>query len=336
MDAGHELVGFEQIGLARGRRAAHDGARGHRRFVEEDDRHAGAELGVMGVADAQARYVGDEIAESGSCASKRQKAAVHKLARAARLAFLAARTRLEGVMLSLSLPAAALGGLISFLSPCVLPLVPPYLSYLAGHDLRSAQCGRGGRCAAGRFWPPSCSLRASPRSSCFWARRPRRSGRSIRQYLDVLSTLAGVAIIVMGLHFLGVFRIGLFYREARVHGEKPVGLWGAYVMGLAFAFGWTPCIGPVLAADPGGRRAPKTASPKARMLLAAYSAGLGIPFLLAAFAMRPFMALDEADALAFRRDREDHGRAARPHRHRVPDRLDHHRVVLASGDVSRL
>ena len=73
-------------------------------------------------------------------------------------------------------------------------------------------------------------------------------GQVVRQYLDVLSTVAGIAIIVMGLHFLGVFRIGLLYREARFNVDKPVGLWGAYVMGLAFAFGWTPCIGPVLAA----------------------------------------------------------------------------------------
>jgi cytochrome c-type biogenesis protein len=94
----------------------------------------------------------------------------------------------------------------------------------------------------------------------------------------------------MGLHVLGVFRIGLFYREARFNVAKPVGLWGAYVMGLAFAFGWTPCIGPVLAAILAVAGSEQSVATGA-LLLAAYSAGLGIPFLLAAFAMRPFMAL---------------------------------------------
>jgi cytochrome c-type biogenesis protein len=115
-------------------------------------------------------------------------------------------------------------------------------------------------------------------------------GQVIRQYLDVLSTVAGLAIIVMGLHFLGLFRIGLFYREARFQVEKPVGLWGAYVMGLAFAFGWTPCIGPVLAAILAVAGSEDGVAHGA-LLLAAYSAGLGIPFLLAAFAMKPVVAL---------------------------------------------
>ena len=91
----------------------------------------------------------------------------------------------------------------------------------------------------------------------------------------------------MGLHFLGVFRIGLLYREARVSVEKPVGLWGAYVMGLAFAFGWTPCIGPILASIL-AVAGPETSVGQGAFLLAVYSAGLGLPFLLAAFAMTPF------------------------------------------------
>jgi cytochrome c-type biogenesis protein len=115
-------------------------------------------------------------------------------------------------------------------------------------------------------------------------------GQAIRQYLDVLSTIAGLAIIVMGLHFLGIFRIGFLYREARFNVDKPVGLWGAYVMGLAFAFGWTPCIGPVLAAILTVAGSEDSVSQGA-ILLAAYSAGLGIPFLLAAFAMKPFVAI---------------------------------------------
>ena len=104
-----------------------------------------------------------------------------------------------------------------------------------------------------------------------------------------LATLAGIVIIVMGLHFLGLTRIALLMREKRVTMPKPVGLWGAYVMGLAFAFGWTPCIGPILAAILAVAASEKTVAQGAG-LLAVYSLGLGIPFLVAAFAVEPFAA----------------------------------------------
>ena len=193
-------------------------------------------------------------------------------------------------MLSVSLPAATLGGLISFLSPCVLPLVPPYLSFLAGTTFDQLHAGDDR--AVRRRAVLAALLFVAGFATVFVLLGATASalGQVIRQYLDVLSTIAGVAIIVMGLHFLGIFRIGLFYREARFSVEKPVGLWGAYVMGLAFAFGWTPCIGPVLAAILAVAASEDSVSYGA-MLLAAYSAGLGIPFLLAAFAMKPFVAL---------------------------------------------
>ena len=92
----------------------------------------------------------------------------------------------------------------------------------------------------------------------------------------------------MGLHFLGVFKLHFLYREKRMEVEKPVGLWGAYVMGLAFAFGWTPCIGPILAAILAVASSEETVG-KGAGLLAVYSLGLGVPFLLAALAIEPFM-----------------------------------------------
>ncbi|QFU14745.1 cytochrome c biogenesis CcdA family protein [Microvirga thermotolerans] len=192
-------------------------------------------------------------------------------------------------MLSVSLPAAMLGGLISFLSPCVLPLVPPYLSFLAGTTFD--RLNAGDRAVRWRALLAAL-LFVAGFSTVFVLLGATASalGQAIRQYLDVLSTVAGLAIIVMGLHFLGVFRIGLFYREARLSVAKPVGLWGAYVMGLAFAFGWTPCIGPVLAAILTVAGSEQSVAQGA-LLLAAYSAGLGIPFLLAAFAMKPVVAL---------------------------------------------
>jgi cytochrome c-type biogenesis protein len=92
----------------------------------------------------------------------------------------------------------------------------------------------------------------------------------------------------MGLHFLGLFRLAFLYREKRFSVEKPIGLWGAYVMGLAFAFGWTPCIGPILAAILALAGTEDTVA-RGAALLGVYSAGLGIPFIVAALAMAPFL-----------------------------------------------
>jgi cytochrome c-type biogenesis protein len=193
-------------------------------------------------------------------------------------------------MLDVSLPAAALGGLISFLSPCVLPLVPPYLSFLAGVTLDELQ----GKDDWGvrRRAVLTALLFVAGFSTVFVILGATASalGLFIRQYVDVLSMVAGLAIIVMGLHFLGLFRIGLLYREARVSVDRSVDMWGAYVMGLAFAFGWTPCIGPILAAILAVAGS-ETSVTHGALLLAVYSAGLGVPFILAAFAMRPFVAL---------------------------------------------
>jgi cytochrome c-type biogenesis protein len=112
-------------------------------------------------------------------------------------------------------------------------------------------------------------------------------GGLLRQYLQWLTVIAGLAIIVMGLHFLGLFKIAFLYREKRWSPAKPVGVWGGYVMGLAFAFGWTPCIGPVLAAVLTVAAGEATVA-RGAGLLAIYAAGLGLPFILAAFAMGPF------------------------------------------------
>ena len=149
---------------------------------------------------------------------------------------------------NVTLSAAALAGLLSFLSPCVLPLVPPYLTFIAGTGLE--ELAEGGERRAQRDTLIAAVLFVLGFSTVFVVLGATASalGQTVRQHLPLLSALAGVAIIGMGLHFLGVFRLHLLYREKRVSVEKPIGLWGAYVMGLAFAFGWTPCIGPILAA----------------------------------------------------------------------------------------
>jgi len=186
--------------------------------------------------------------------------------------------------------AALFAGFVSFLSPCVLPLVPPYLVYLAGASLEQL-AKSGEQTALWRRTMPAALLFVLGFSTVFVALGASASivGAVVRAYSAELSILAGVVIIVMGLHFLGVFRIGVLLREKRMEMVKPVGLWGAYVMGLAFAFGWTPCIGPILAAILAVAASEQTVTRGAE-LLAIYSLGLGIPFLLAAAAVGPFAA----------------------------------------------
>ncbi len=189
----------------------------------------------------------------------------------------------------ISLPAAALAGLLSFVSPCVLPLVPPYLTFLAGTTLTELSVVKNnGR--ARRDIVLTALVFVLGFTTVFVALGATASlfGQVVRAYSTLLGTLAGIAIIAMGLHFLGAFRFAFLYREARVNIVKPVGLWGAYVMGLAFAFGWTPCIGPILAAILSLAGSEDTVA-KGAGLLAVYSLGLGLPFLGAALMIEPFL-----------------------------------------------
>jgi cytochrome c-type biogenesis protein len=172
----------------------------------------------------------------------------------------------------------------------VLPLVPPYLTFIAGAGLE--ELVEGGERRAERDTLIAAVLFVLGFSTVFVVLGATASavGQTVRQHLPLLSALAGVAIMAMGLHFLGVFRFHVLYREKRVSVEKPIGLWGAYVMGLAFAFGWTPCIGPILAAILSMAAAEATVT-KGAGLLAVYSAGLGIPFLAAALMVEQFSSL---------------------------------------------
>jgi cytochrome c-type biogenesis protein len=190
-----------------------------------------------------------------------------------------------------SLPAALIAGLISFLSPCVLPLVPPYLVYLTGATVERVADG-GAASASRRAVMASAAIFVLGFSTVFVALGASASliGGFIHAWSAELSVLAGIVIIVMGLHFLGLTRIDLLMREGRLPIPRPVGLWGAYVMGLAFAFGWTPCIGPILAAILSIAASEATVE-KGAGLLAVYSAGLGIPFLIAAFMVEQFSSL---------------------------------------------
>nr|WP_210279611.1 cytochrome c biogenesis CcdA family protein [Rhizobium metallidurans] len=189
--------------------------------------------------------------------------------------------------------SALLAGALSFLSPCVLPLVPPYLCYMAGISVDQF---RGG----GTVTIAPDTRRSVLFSALFFTlgfatvfvalgAGASSIGMALRQHLDLLSKIGGLVIIVMGLNFLGVFRIGLLSREARFQGNgKPATLTGAYVMGLAFAFGWTPCIGPVLGTILGVAASRETVGSGAS-LLAVYSLGLAVPFWIAAAFSGAFM-----------------------------------------------
>jgi cytochrome c-type biogenesis protein len=192
---------------------------------------------------------------------------------------------------NVSIPAAMIAGLVSFLSPCVLPLVPPYLIYLTGATIEHV-ANEDTAASSRRAVMISALLFVLGFSTVFVLLGASASliGTFIRAWSAQLAILAGIVIIVMGLHFLGLTRIGLLMREGRLPIPKPVGLWGAYVMGLAFAFGWTPCIGPILAAILSIAAAEATVA-KGAGLLAVYSAGLGIPFLIAAFMVEQFSSL---------------------------------------------
>ena len=186
--------------------------------------------------------------------------------------------------------AGALGaGAISFLSPCVLPLVPPYLCYMAGVSFGDFEGGR--ESAARRSLMIASFGFVLGFTTVFVALGAGATGigQFLRHYQDILAAIAGLAIIAMGLNFLGLLKLPFLMREARFEaGANPANPLSAYVMGLAFAFGWTPCIGPVLGPILTLAGA-KSSVGEGALLLFVYSIGLGIPFLLAALFSGAFM-----------------------------------------------
>lgn len=185
----------------------------------------------------------------------------------------------------------ALAGLVSFLSPCVLPLVPPYLGYLGGTTIEQMSDDAGLDNEVWRRVVLSAVFFILGFTTVFVSLGAGASmaGQWVQAYKSTLSVVAGLVIIAFGLHFLGLVRIPLLYSEARYHGDHTGrGFAGAYLMGLAFAFGWTPCVGPILATVLALAANEASLGAGVRLLLV-YSLGLGIPFLLAAVAIRPFL-----------------------------------------------
>jgi cytochrome c-type biogenesis protein len=179
-----------------------------------------------------------------------------------------------------ALTVALLAGVLSFLSPCVLPIVPPYLAYMGGISMSQME----GEAAARRRVVLSALFFVMGLSTVFLFLGFTASafGRFFLMNQEWFVTIAGVVIMVFGAHFLGVFRIGFMDREMRMDaGDRGGSAFGAYLLGLAFAFGWTPCIGPILGAIL-SIAANEADVVRGTTLLAAYAAGLGIPFLLVA------------------------------------------------------
>lgn len=179
-----------------------------------------------------------------------------------------------------TLPLAFLAGVLSFLSPCVLPLVPSYLAFVGGSaDAKRVVLVRNSLFFILGFSLVFIALGASASAL----------GAALRSNLTLLTTFGGILVIAMGLVMLGVLRLPWVYRDTRpqYRGESRTP-WGAMLLGMAFAAGWTPCIGPILGAiltlaGAGGTLAHGVG------LLAVYALGLGVPFLLAALLLEPFM-----------------------------------------------
>ena len=192
--------------------------------------------------------------------------------------------------LDVPLTAAFLAGLLSFLSPCVLPLVPPYLCFITGASLDELT-GRERAEIGYRVVLLPALLFVLGFATVFVTLGATASaaGQFLREHSGLLAQIAGVAIILMGLHFIGIFRFGLLNREMRYsQAARPAGPLGAYGIGLAFGFGWTPCIGPVLAAIL-AVAATEDSVTRGAVLLGVYSAGLGVPFLAAALGVERFL-----------------------------------------------
>lgn len=196
-------------------------------------------------------------------------------------------------MFDVTIAGAIVAGLLSFLSPCILPMVPFYLSYLGGLSMGQVSGSDDLPLHVRRRAVLAAMLFSAGIITVFVALGAASSvaGQLLREWFDVLRWIAAAIIFAMGLHFLGVVRIGILYRQLRAEpggSGQVTSLAGAYVIGLAFAFGWTPCVGPALAAILSIAAGSETAG-RGAMLLFVYGLGMTLPFVVAAAFVGPFM-----------------------------------------------
>ena len=182
-------------------------------------------------------------------------------------------------------------GLLSFFSPCVLPLIPAYLCFLGGASLDelTAEDGVDKETSKRVFISALSFVLGFATVFILMGASASALSRIVIEHMDTLSYIAGAVIVLFGFHYMGLFKINFLNFEKRFHiDNKPSGIVGSYILGLAFAFGWTPCVGPILATilmvAAGGDSIWYGTS-----LLSAYAAGIGVPFLISALAVKPFM-----------------------------------------------
>lgn len=192
--------------------------------------------------------------------------------------------------LDVSILGAFVAGLLSFLSPCVLPLVPPYLCFLAGVSF-DEYANSSERVTGSVFRTALAFVAGFTTVFVMLGATATVVGQALTRYLDSLAIVAGFVILLMGLHFLGWLRLSWLLTTTKIEIERKLpGVLGGYLVGLAFAFGWTPCVGPVLAAILLMAAGNETVWQGAGLLLV-YSLGIGLPFLAAALFAQPFLRL---------------------------------------------
>jgi cytochrome c-type biogenesis protein len=191
---------------------------------------------------------------------------------------------------NVSVFTAFFAGLVSFLSPCVLPLVPGYISIISGSSLDQLKANaKDSNLFRTVLLNSIMFIVGFSITFIFLGATATWVGQFLLQRMRLLGQLAGIILIVFGIHLTGIFKINFLYKDKRFHNvEKPRGLFGALILGLAFAFGWTPCIGPILAGILTIASTKQTVM-EGMFLLAIYSAGLGIPFLLTSLALNKFL-----------------------------------------------
>jgi len=191
---------------------------------------------------------------------------------------------------NVSVFTAFFAGLVSFLSPCVLPLVPGYISIISGSSLDQLKANEKDASLFRMVLMNSIMfIIGFSITFIFLGATATWVGQFLLSRMRLLGQIAGIVLIVFGIHLTGIFKINFLYKDKRFHNvEKPRGLLGALVLGLAFAFGWTPCIGPILAGILTIASTKQTVL-EGMFLLAIYSAGLGIPFLLTSVALNKFL-----------------------------------------------